>query len=447
MPRKLYIETYGCQMNVADSDSIRDTLQQSMDIEETDRFEDADILIMNTCSIRKKAEDKVYSQLGRWKVIKEKKKGVIIAVGGCVASQEGENIIKMAPFVDIVFGPQTLHRLPQLILSNCQSRKSIVDVSFPEHEKFSSTPSPVGRSPSMFVSIMEGCSKYCSFCIVPYTRGEEFSKDFKLIIQECQILADKGVREINLLGQNVNDYTGMFNGVTFRLADLIQYIAGIEGIERIRFTTSHPQAFSQDLIDAYQHIPQLVNHLHLPVQSGSNRILQAMKRGYEVELFEEQIAKLRLVRPDISISTDLIIGFPGEMEEDYQQTVDLVKRIKFDHSFSFIYSPRPGTPAAELPDNISLAEKKERLAIIQELIQNNADQISQSMIGKTELVLFESISKKSKDEVSGKTENCRYLNVKGNESMIGEILPVKILSANRHFLKGHIEEHTSEDLG
>lgn len=444
MVRKLFIETYGCQMNVADSDSIRDTLLQAMDLEETDRYEDADILIMNTCSIRKKAEDKVYSQLGRWKIVKQKKKGAIIAVGGCVASQEGDNIIKLAPFVDIVFGPQTLHRLPELIQSHCHSRQSIVDVSFPEHEKFSSAPSPVGRSPSMFVSIMEGCSKYCSFCIVPYTRGEEFSKDFKRVIQECQILADKGVREIHLLGQNVNDYTGTYNGATLRLADLIQYIACIEGIERIRFTTSHPQAFSQDLIDAYRYIPQLVNYLHLPVQSGSNRILKAMKRGYEVETFEEQIEKLRLVRPNISISTDLIIGFPGETQQDYQQTVDLVERIQFDHSFSFIYSPRPGTPAAELADEVSLAEKKERLAVIQALIQNQADQISQSMVGTTELVLFENISKKSKDEVTGKTENCRYLNVKGNESMIGEILPVKILSANRHFLKGIIENMTVE---
>lgn len=446
MAKKLYIETYGCQMNVADSDNIRDTLMNQMDVTEVSSFEEADILIMNTCSIREKAENKVYSELGRWKKIKVKNPSAIIAVGGCVASQEGEHIIKNAPFVDVVFGPQTLHRLPKLIHSHCSSAQPIVDVSFPEHEKFNHTPAPSSRSPSAFVSIMEGCSKYCSFCIVPYTRGEEFSKDFKQVIQECQHLADKGVKEIHLLGQNVNDYESSFKGSKIRLADLIQFIASIDGVERIRFTTSHPQAFSQDLIDAYAHIPKLVNYLHLPVQSGSDRILSAMKRGYKVEVFERKIEMIRKIRPNISISTDLIIGFPGETKEEFQMTVDLIDRIKFDHSFSFIYSKRPGTPAADLEDPISLEEKKERLSIVQSKIQGYADEISQSMVGQIELVLFENISKKSDLEVTGKTENCRYVSVPGDVSLIGKILPVRILSANRHFMKGELAEVESSVL-
>lgn len=446
MPKKLYIETHGCQMNVADSNTIRDTLSQAMDIEETESFLDADILIMNTCSIRKKPEDKVYSELGRWKRVKEKNASAIIAIGGCVASQEGQNVIKKAPFVDIVFGPQTLHRLPKLIHSHCNSNQPIVDVSFPEHEKFDLTPAPTSRSPSAFVSIMEGCSKYCSFCIVPYTRGEEFSKQFTQVIKECKQLADKGVREIHLLGQNVNDYESSFNGNRIRLSDLIQYIASIQGIDRIRFTTSHPQAFSQDLIDAYAHIPKLVNYLHLPVQSGSNRILEAMKRGYQVERFEEQIRKLREIRPNIAISTDLIIGFPGETQADFQQTIDLVNRIKFDHSFSFIYSKRPGTPAAELDDPVSLEEKKERLAITQSLIQKYADEISQGMVGTIQMVLFENTAKKTVGEISGKTENARHVYVPGDVSLIGQILPVRILSANRHFLKGELVTEKQYEL-
>jgi len=438
MTKNLYIETYGCQMNVADSNTIKDSLQQSFDIVETKDAAKADILVMNTCSIREKPQEKVFSELGRWRAIKEKRPGILIAVGGCVASQEGENIIKRAPFVDIVFGPQTLHRLPKLIASHCHSNQPIVDVSFPEQEKFDHAPSPQDRSPSTFVSIMEGCSKYCSFCIVPYTRGEEFSKDFKLVMQECAALAKKGVREINLLGQNVNDYSAVFNSQNIRLADLIQYVASIDGIERIRYTTSHPQAFTQDLIDAYEHVPELTSHLHLPVQSGSNRILKAMKRGYEVEIFEEQITKLREVRPNICVSTDFIIGFPGETHTEFMETVKLIERIKFDHSFSFIYSKRPGTPAADLDDPISLEEKKERLQIVQQMIQAQADKISKAMIDTIELVLFENKSKKSNTEITGKTENCRYVNVPGDSQMIGKILPVKITSANRHFLKGEL---------
>lgn len=438
MIRKLYIETHGCQMNVADSNTIADSLKQTLEVEETPNINDADILVMNTCSVREKPQEKVFSELGRWRKIKDKKPGVIIAVGGCVASQEGKAIVDRAPYVDIVFGPQTLHRLPKLISSHCGSNQPVVDVSFPEHEKFDQAPSRQSRSPAAFVSIMEGCSKYCSFCIVPYTRGEEFSKDFKLVLKECIDLAKKGVREINFLGQNVNDYQGSYNGSTIRLSDLIQYCASIDGIERIRYTTSHPQAFSQDLIEAYENIPELTSYLHLPVQSGSNRILTAMKRGYKVELFEEQIAKLRSIRPGICISTDLIIGFPGETEEDFQETVDLIKRVKFDHSFSFIYSKRPGTPAAEIPDHVTLAEKKERLSIVQTLIQSQADEISQSMIGTVQHVLFENISKKSSEEITGRTENCRYVNVAGDSRLIGKIVPVKIASANRHFLKGTI---------
>ena len=441
MIKKLYIETHGCQMNVADSNTIADSLKQSFQIEETQTMIDADILVMNTCSVREKPQEKVFSELGRWKKVKEKKPGAIIAVGGCVASQEGEAIIKRAPYVDIVFGPQTLHRLPKLISSHCGSNQPIVDVSFPEHEKFDQAPARQSRSPAAFVSIMEGCSKYCSFCIVPYTRGEEFSKDFKLVLKECVDLAKKGVREINFLGQNVNDYQSYYKGQSIRLADLIQYCSNIDGIERIRYTTSHPQAFSQDLIDAYRTIPELTSYLHLPVQSGSDRILTAMKRGYPVALFEEQIAKLREIRPNICISTDLIIGFPGETEEDFQQTVDLIKRIKFDHSFSFIYSKRPGTPAADIPDHVTMEEKKQRLSIVQSLIQAQADEISQAMIGTVEYVLFENKSKKSADEICGRTENCRYVNVAGDPSLIGQILPVRITSANRHFLKGDLVEH------
>lgn len=438
MIRKLYLETHGCQMNVADSNTITDSLRETFDVEETSILNDADIMIMNTCSVREKPQEKVFSELGRWRAVKEKNPHLIIAVGGCVAAQEGQAIIDRAPFVDIVFGPQTLHRLPKLIASHCQTQKPIVDVSFPEHEKFDKAPKRTQRSPSAFVSIMEGCSKYCSFCIVPYTRGEEFSKDFDLVIKECFDLAKLGVREINLLGQNVNDYNGTYKGKVIRLADLIQYVASIPGIDRIRYTTSHPQAFSQDLIDAYQHIPELCSHLHLPVQSGSNSILKAMKRGYEVELFESQIKKLREIRPDISISTDLIIGFPGETEEDFNETIALIERIGFDHSFSFIYSKRPGTPAAEIPDPVTLEEKKSRLAKVQTMIQSNADKISQSMIGKTIMVLFENKSKKSNTEITGRTENARYVNVVGDESLIGQILPVRILSANRHFLKGEL---------
>lgn len=436
--KKLYVETYGCQMNVADSNTIVDTMSDAMNVQETTSIEEADILVMNTCSVREKPQEKVFSELGRWKKLKDKKPSLIIAVGGCVASQEGEAIIQRAPYVDIVFGPQTLHRLPELVGSRCESNKSVVDISFPEHEKFTSAPSRNSRSPTAFVSIMEGCSKYCSFCIVPYTRGDEFSKSFDMVIKECYTLADKGVREINLLGQNVNDYESTYKGNKIRLSDLIYYISNIEGIQRIRYTTSHPQAFSQDLIDAYAEIPELVNHLHLPVQSGSNKILEAMKRGYTVDVFEAQIASLRKIRPDIPISTDLIIGFPNETDQDFQETVDLIKRIQFDHSFSFIYSKRPGTPAADMYDPISLEIKKERLKLVQSMIQDHADSISKSMIGTTVPVLFEGKSKKSAEEISGKTENCRYINVAGDESMIGKVLPVKISASNRHFLRGEI---------
>lgn len=444
MTKKLFIETHGCQMNVADSNTIADSLKQSFAIEETPSINEADIMVMNTCSVREKPQEKVFSELGRWRKIKEQRPHVIIAVGGCVASQEGQAIIDRAPFVDIVFGPQTLHRLPELLSSHCHSNQPIVDVSFPEHEKFDQAPKRENRSPSAFVSIMEGCSKYCSFCIVPYTRGEEFSKDFPIVLKECYELAQMGVREINLLGQNVNDYSSKHKGQSIRLADLIQYVASIPGIERVRYTTSHPQAFSQDLIDAYRHIPELCSHLHLPVQSGSNRILTAMKRGYQVELFEEQIAKLRDIRPNICISTDLIIGFPGETDEDFQETINLIDRIKFDHSFSFIYSKRPGTPAADLPDPTSDDEKKDRLTIVQNMIQYQSDSISNAMIGTTVLVLFENKSKKSPKEITGKTENCRYVNIPGGPELIGQILPVKILSANRHFLKGQIVNNNED---
>ncbi len=399
--------------------------------------EQADVLLLNTCSVREKAQEKVFSQLGRWREWKLENPDLIIGVGGCVASQEGQDILDRAPYVDIVFGPQTLHRLPQLINECRQEHHSAIDTSFPEIEKFDALPEPRAEGPTAFVSIMEGCSKYCSFCVVPYTRGEEFSRSFDDVLAEIVNLAEQGVREVNLLGQNVNAYRGdMHDGSVADLALLIHYVAEIEGIERIRFTTSHPLEFSDSLIDAYASIPILVDHLHLPVQSGSDRILSLMKRGYTAQDYLQIIEKLKQVRPDISLSSDFIIGFPGETEADFQATMDLIETVGFDHSFSFIYSARPGTLAAELEDKVPMAEKKQRLAVLQKQILENAAGFSQDMVGTVQTVLVSGVSRKSDSEISGRTENNRVVNFAGSTRYIGQMLDVRITDALPNSLRG-----------
>lgn len=439
MIKKLYIKTNGCQMNEYDSSKMAEVLHASHGLVKTDLVEEADVILLNTCSIREKAQEKVFSQLGQWREYKAKNPHVLIGVGGCVASQEGSDIIKRAPFVDVVFGPQTLHRLPALINERIQKNKSVVDISFPEIEKFDHLPAPRAEGPTAFVSIMEGCSKYCSFCVVPYTRGEEISRPFDDVLAECYQLATQGVREINLLGQNVNDYRGtMDNGDTADLALLIHYIAAIDGIGRIRFTTSHPLAFSENLINAYAEVPELANHLHLPVQSGSDRILSLMKRGYTALEFKSKIRKLRKVRPDIRLSTDIIVGFPGETDKDFQDTMDLVHDIGFDTSFSFIYSPRPGTPAANLPDGTPMDVKKQRLQILQNRLLMNAARYSESMIGSKQKILVTGLSKKSEQQLSGRTECNRVVNFDGPSHLIGEFVEVQISDALPNSLRGRL---------
>ena len=426
-------------MNKYDSAKIVDVLRVSHGLELAFTPESADVLLLNTCSVREKAQEKVFSELGRWRPFKEKRPHVVIGVGGCVASQEGDSILKRAPFVDIIFGPQTLHRLPELLNKIAQSRKSIVDISFPEIEKFDYLPEPRAEGPSAFISIMEGCSKYCTFCIVPYTRGEEVSRPFDDVIAEVVSLTKKGVREITLLGQNVNDYRGlMYDGQVADLALLIHYLAAIEEVKRIRFTTSHPFAFSENLIDAYAEEPKLANHLHLPIQSGSDRILAAMKRNYTVVEFKSKIRRLRQIRPDISISSDFIVGFPGETEADFQVTMNLIQEINFDHSFSFIYSSRPGTPAAQLPDDVPIAVKKERLVILQNCIQMQASEISQSMVGTQQHVLVTGPSKKHPEQLSGRTENNRVVNFAGGLPLIGEMVKIRIKEARPNSLWGEV---------
>ena len=438
--KKLYIKTNGCQMNEYDSSKMAEVLHHAYGLEKTDVMEQADVILLNTCSIREKAQEKVFSQLGQWREYKAKNPHVIIGVGGCVASQEGAAILKRAPYVDVVFGPQTLHRLPQLIDERLKSKKSVVDISFPEIEKFDHLPAPRAEGPVAFVSIMEGCSKYCSFCVVPYTRGEEISRPFDDVLAECHQLANQGVREINLLGQNVNDYRGqMENGDIADLALLIHYIAAIDEIGRIRFTTSHPVAFSDNLINAFAEIPKLANHLHLPVQSGSDRILAMMKRGYTAIEYKSKIRKLRKVRPDIRLSTDIIIGFPGETNDDFQATMDLVHDMGFDTSFSFIYSARPGTPAANLPDETPLNTKKQRLQILQNRLLMNAAQYSQSMIGSTQRILVTGKSKKeTANQLAGRTECNRVVNFDGPENLIGQFVEVTIHEALPNSLRGRI---------
>lgn len=426
-------------MNEYDSTKMAEVLLQSHGLVKTEDVEEADVILLNTCSIREKAQEKVFSQLGQWREYKAKNPHVVIGVGGCVASQEGEDIIKRAPFVDIVFGPQTLHRLPTLLNERIEKKKPVVDISFPEIEKFDHLPAPRAEGPTAFVSIMEGCSKYCSFCVVPYTRGTEISRPFDDVLAECYQLAMQGVREINLLGQNVNDYRGvMENGDIADLALLIHYLAAIEGIGRIRFTTSHPLAFSDNLINAYAEVPELANHLHLPVQSGSDRILGLMKRGYTALEFKSKIRKLRKVRPDIRLSTDIIVGFPGETDKDFQDTMDLVHEIGFDTSFSFIYSPRPGTPAANLPDDTPMEVKKQRLQILQNRLVLQASRYSQSMVGSTQKILVTGHSKKDSQQLSGRTECNRVVNFDGPAHLIGQFVEVQINDALPNSLRGRL---------
>ena len=439
--KHVYIETYGCQMNEYDSSKMLAVLKVSHGITPVATPEEADILLLNTCSIREKAQEKVFSQIGRWKPLKDAKPHIIIAVGGCVASQEGEELRRRAPAVDVVFGPQTLHRLPNLISEAQEKRDGVVDVSFPEIEKFDHLPEPRAEGPTAFVSVMEGCSKYCTFCVVPYTRGEEVSRPFDDVIAECAALAAQGVREINLLGQNVNAYRGaMFDGDTADLALLIEYVAAIDGIDRVRFTTSHPVEFTDNLIEVYRRVPQLVSHLHLPVQSGSDKILTLMKRGHKAAEYKEKLARLREIRPNISFSSDFIVGFPGEEDEDFEATMQLIEDVFYDTSFSFIYSPRPGTPAAAMPDRIPMDVKKARLARLQARILQMAAQISADMVGSEQWVLVDGISKKNKNEVCGRTENNRVVNFQAPASLIGRFAKVHITAAYKNSLRGRLLE-------
>lgn len=439
MAKKVYVKTHGCQMNEYDSAKMADLFVAERGFERAQTPEEADVILLNTCSIREKAQEKVFSQLGQWRQLKEQKPDLVIGVGGCVASQEGEALVQRAPFVDMVFGPQTLHRLPEMYDAALQSRRPQVDVSFPEIEKFDRLPEPRAEGPTAFVSIMEGCSKYCTFCVVPYTRGEEVSRPFDDVIAEIVMLAEQGVREVNLLGQNVNAYRGpMHDGTIADLALLVHYIAAIDGIERIRYTTSHPAEFSDALIQAYADVPQLVSHLHLPVQSGSDRILRMMKRGYTAAEYIEKIRKLRQIRPDISISSDFIIGFPTETEEDFQATMALIEEIGFDQSFSFIYSPRPGTPAAQLVDNIPPEEKSRRLQHLQATINANAQRISQAMVGSVQNVLVTQPSKKDPHQLAGRTENNRVVNFAGHPRLIGRFVQVRITEAMPNSLRGEL---------
>jgi tRNA-2-methylthio-N6-dimethylallyladenosine synthase len=437
MAKTLYIQTYGCQMNEYDSARIADVLRASHGIQLTDRPEAADILLLNTCSIREKAQEKVFSQLGRWRPWKQRRPELVIGVGGCVASQEGESIRERAPYVDLVFGPQTLHRLPDMLNALLAERAPQIDVSFPEIEKFDRLPEPRADGPKAFVSVMEGCSKYCTFCVVPYTRGEEISRPFDDVIAEVAALAEQGVREVNLLGQNVNAYRGtMHDGETADLALLIRYVAAVDGIERVRFTTSHPVELSDALIEAYAEVPELVSFLHLPVQSGSDRILAMMKRGHTAVEYKAKIARLRRVRPGISISSDFIIGFPGETDADFEATMDLVTDIGFDQSFSFIYSPRPGTPAAALPDDVPREVKQARLARLQQQINQQAQVISRRMVGEVHRVLVEGPSRRDPRQLAGRTENNRVVNFPGPASLIGELVALRITEALPNSLRG-----------
>lgn len=439
MSQKIYIKTHGCQMNEYDSDKMADVMVTAKDMQITQDPAEADVLLLNTCSIREKAQEKVFSQLGQWRELKAKNPNLVIGVGGCVASQEGEALKARAPQVDVVFGPQTLHRLPELIDQARRQGKAVVDISFPAIEKFDSLPAPTVDGPSAFVSIMEGCSKYCSYCVVPYTRGEEISRPLNDVLIEIMQLAERGVKEVTLLGQNVNGYRGKMDDADIcNFTLLLHYVATIEGIERIRYTTSHPLEFSDALIDAYAEIPKLVNHLHLPVQSGSDRILAAMKRGYTALEFKSKVRKLRTHRPDISMSSDFIVGFPGETDKDFEQTMQLIEDVGFDQSFSFIFSARPGTPAASLDDATPMQVKKARLQRLQVRITEMANEISASMVGTKQKILVTGLSKKSTSEIAGRTENNRVVNVQGTKQLIGKLVDVAITEALPNSLRGEL---------
>ena len=438
--KNLYIKTLGCQMNEYDSSRMREVLAENFQINSVASAEEADIILINTCSIREKAQEKVFHALGRWKNFKKNKKDLVIGVGGCVASQEGENIIKRAPFVDIVFGPQTIHRLPELIHKKQQQAKPQVDISFPTIEKFDYLPEPKAEGVKAYVSIMEGCDKYCAYCVVPYTRGPEVSRPFEDVLAECACFAEQGVREIMLLGQNVNHYLGpMENGDVADLALLIHYIAAIDGIDRIRYSTSHPVEFSDSLIEAYGEVPELANHLHLPVQHGSDKILSAMKRNHTALEFKQKIRKLRKIKPDITISSDFIVGFPGETDEDFEKLIQFVKEVDFDQSFSFIYSKRPGTPAANFADDIPEAVKKARLQQLQTVLKNNAARISRQMVGTIQSILVDGRSKKDDSVLCGRTENNRIVNFEGDPKLIGQFVDVKIINALPNSLVGELQ--------
>ncbi|MCD4505987.1 MULTISPECIES: tRNA (N6-isopentenyl adenosine(37)-C2)-methylthiotransferase MiaB [Chromobacterium] len=437
--KKVYIKTFGCQMNEYDSDKMADVLGSAEGMVKTDNPEEADVILFNTCSVREKAQEKVFSDLGRIRPLKEANPNLIIGVGGCVASQEGDAIVKRAPFVDVVFGPQTLHRLPDLIESRKQSGRSQVDISFPEIEKFDHIPPAKVDGGAAFVSIMEGCSKYCSFCVVPYTRGEEVSRPFEDVLTEIAGLAAQGVKEISLLGQNVNAYRGlMSDGEIADFALLLEYVHEIPGVERIRFTTSHPREFSQRIIDCYAKLPKLVSHLHLPVQSGSDRVLMAMKRGYTGLEYKSIIRKLRAIRPDLCLSSDFIVGFPGETEADFEQTLKLVRDCEFDFSFVFIYSPRPGTPASNLPDDTPHAEKVRRLEALNEVIEAKGFEINKAMVGSVQRVLVENVSKKDAAMLAARTANNRVVNFAGHPRLLGQTVDVRITEARPHSLAGEV---------
>jgi len=439
MTGRYYIKTFGCQMNEYDSTRMGDVLAAGAGLTPTNDPADADVLLMNTCSVREKAEDKVYSLLGEWRALKKLKPHVLIGVGGCVASQEGHGITKRAPFVDLVFGPQTLHRLPDMLTELKRTGRAVVDVSFPEVEKFDNLPTPRAEGSSAYVSVMEGCSKYCTFCVVPYTRGDEVSRSFDSVMKEVRSLAAQGVGEITLLGQNVNAYAGaMADGTVVDLATLIHYVAALEGVQRIRFTTSHPVEFGDSLVEAYANVPKLANQLHLAVQSGSDRILAAMKRGYTALEFKAKLRALRAVRPTIAISTDIIVGFPGETERDFEATLKLVREANFDQSFSFIYSQRPGTPAASLPDDVPLEVKQQRLARLQAQLNEQARAISETMVGSTQTVLVARPSKKDAQELAGRTENGRWVNFAGPAHLIGRFVDVTIVKALPQSLRGRL---------
>ncbi|MCG6869416.1 MAG: tRNA (N6-isopentenyl adenosine(37)-C2)-methylthiotransferase MiaB [Gammaproteobacteria bacterium] len=439
MSGKVYIKTHGCQMNEYDSTRMADALRVDAGLVLTDEQEAADVLLLNTCSIREKAQEKVFSQLGRWRTLKEARPELVIGVGGCVASQEGEALRLRAPYVDVVFGPQTLHRLAQMILDARERRSPVVDVSFPEIEKFDCLPRPKATGPTAYISVMEGCSKYCTFCVVPYTRGEEVSRPFDDVIAEVAGLAAQGVREVTLLGQNVNAYRGaMSDGDIADLGLLISYVAAIDGIDRIRYTTSHPVEMNDSLISAHRDIPELAGHLHLPVQCGSDRILTAMKRGHSALEYRSTIRRLREARPDISISSDFIVGFPGETDQDFRTTMDLIGEVGFDQSFSFMYSPRPGTPAAVMPDEVPISVKRARLRILQDRISALAGEISRSMVGSVQRILVERPSRRDPGQMAGRTENNRVVNVSGGPALIGRFVDAEITEALSNSLRGRV---------